>query len=890
MIDKKRYKSTDTSQPTAHTQTATSCAFVRQHQLPLPGWCCFEPSLAVRPPLCPQHLAYAHCNSTRRAGLLASLLAHRFLSTSQPATPTAMHPLPALPTAILHSVSTPPLPNYRYPTLPHSSSHPLPLPLPQSQHPSLMYVLPHPSSLPPPPLSFPLSPLFDVPGFPYPPPPATPYPAAAALPYDLTAYGQPLPPPPPPPSAFDYYHPGSDYSTAAAAMPPYGFYTQHQPAVPAASSTGLSFHSPPQTGHSPTPQPSSLSFQLPSTDLISTLPTSRSSSSQSQSQSPSHSCFHSSSHSSSRSSRSSISSRSPKRFVDTDAPVSTVAALDLSSPAHSFSHSSSTPSTPPYSAHHDRRSSAAVGTHTIDCQRATAAASNANANANSTMPTTPSGPTAVPMSPAHCPVKSEKSVEQGTDIQLPGLRVNVYMANSTHSPTSHSHSHSHSHSSTPSTTSPSLTHSPISLPSFTASTTSPSTSSPSSPSPSTPCSPISDELDAMDNAIDFQFAATGKPSRPIRHRKRRRKVSEISVMEVWRCANRPCDKIYKRTSSVSINRHKEVCEHRAITLGTLGDVSSKLSNASIFSLKEGTAGSNGAGSDVLTLIQQLLSVDGVSANAAGNISSSNGQNALSQLLNMATGGVSLEQLLTGALSEHLIRQLTAQLAPTPASNNTPAAQTAPPAATPAATSIPAAGRKRSYSSANGNGSASTGDLPALTRSTTTTPTSLASPHSAPPQAHKRITVTQLSENDIPSTPSPTSALNMHNFNLHSPHSAPPTPTYHHLYQQHQQQQQTPLPHSSYHARSHSASLNRQQYHTPQLIRGSFLGGAGGAGGLLAGLVGNDLVKAARVAGCGGEKMDAMAALSLKAAQVAMAQRELVANLFGHQHVTAMAIH
>ena len=413
----------------------------------------------------------------------------------------------------------------------------------------------------------------------------------------------------------------------------------------------------------------------------------------------------------------------------------------------------------------------------------------------------------------------------------------------------------------------------------------------------------------MDNAIDFQFATAYTPLRTIRHRKRRRKVDEINVCEIWRCGNAECSKIYKRTSSVSINRHKEECEYRVIGSEATDPLSQQQQQESGSSVS-----GSGSSADVMQLIQQLLSGE---SESGGGGSSTKVANPLTKLLSMATDGVSLEQLLTGALSEHLIRHLTAQQTSTTSpTTTTPAATLAALSSTttPLAVKTPAAaaaGRKRSYRTPSINSaSASTGDLPSLTRSSTTPATLATTQLSAPPHTpQKRIKVLVPRDDDVrvattadsipapmmmhmehPSTPSPTNALSVHLLSLHSPHSTPAA-SHHHYQMLHyqQQQQQYTLPHSVHHARAYSALMGRQHYNhhnTPQPVRGSFLN----SGGLLTGLVGNELVKA-RVAGVGEGKLDATAALSLKAAQVAMAQRELVANLFGHEQLlAALPIH
>ena len=75
------------------------------------------------------------------------------------------------------------------------------------------------------------------------------------------------------------------------------------------------------------------------------------------------------------------------------------------------------------------------------------------------------------------------------------------------------------------------------------------------------------EDDAINNAVDFgSFSKSSKASRKPRHRKKRRAVTDIDSHELWKCSFRPCDKIYKRTSSVSIHKHRETCEHRPISL------------------------------------------------------------------------------------------------------------------------------------------------------------------------------------------------------------------------------------------------------------------------------------------------------------------------------------
>ena len=57
-------------------------------------------------------------------------------------------------------------------------------------------------------------------------------------------------------------------------------------------------------------------------------------------------------------------------------------------------------------------------------------------------------------------------------------------------------------------------------------------------------------------------SARSASGRVFRHRKKRRKAVDIAPAELWHCSFAPCDKIYKRTSSVSINKHKLTCEHR----------------------------------------------------------------------------------------------------------------------------------------------------------------------------------------------------------------------------------------------------------------------------------------------------------------------------------------
>jgi hypothetical protein len=51
-------------------------------------------------------------------------------------------------------------------------------------------------------------------------------------------------------------------------------------------------------------------------------------------------------------------------------------------------------------------------------------------------------------------------------------------------------------------------------------------------------------------------------TRVFRHRKKRRKAADIAPGELWHCSFAPCKKIYKRTSSVSITKHKNTCQHR----------------------------------------------------------------------------------------------------------------------------------------------------------------------------------------------------------------------------------------------------------------------------------------------------------------------------------------
>ena len=642
----------------------------------------------------------------------------------------------------------------------------------------IMYVLTTPDVLlPATSYSQPLSPsTFDM-HFPFPPPPPTAsYPCDMSSMYGSTVMHLPAS------SDFDFSFPApptADEFAVADVDTPYCFQPQPQSAA-STQSTAASAHS------------------MPPADLISAFPSLLSSNSTSPS----------------------TSSRRLRGHVDTSAPVSTVAALHLPPPSAA---------TPPYSAHHDRRSSAAVGTHTIDNQRAhTSWQSYTGLTASS-------GPRAVRINsslsyPAFIPkVKEEPQVDSRSLhsslllgeanmlplLDLPDLRVNVDMANEFGS-----------YCHTPCTTSPDASHSPISLPSFTVSSIS-----------STPSTPVLADVEAMVNAIDFEFATTDKLMRPIRHRKRRRKVSEINPLEVWRCPNAPCEKNYKRTSSVSINRHKEVCEHRLGAAGKTGVGAGADQSAT-----------KSVGSEVLQLIQKLLS--GKAAND---------QQPLNQPMNMTTNDVSLEQLLTGALSEHILRSLTAQLT-TPALAASPAKPAAP-FVTP---TKPAAGRKRVFNSAT-----SMSELPSLMRASTTPNTQ---PSARP--THKRLMVAAPSESLVadtvralaysPSTPSPTGAMAFHSLTLRSPVSAPPA---------------SHLPRSTHHARSHSVSQGHQY---PQHVRGSFVDN----GGLLTGpigTVGNDLAKARAASGSSDEKVDAVSALSLKVTSVAQAQRELVASLFGHQY-------
>ena len=632
--------------------------------------------------------------------------------------------------------------------------------------------------------------------------------------FDLHPFAHPSPPPYPQhdgPSLYGLSMPPNydfSYSPQPPSFPPTATATATGTAGSDYAAYGFHSHSASSSSalpsHSACSSSSSLLHPMPPADLISAFPSRQSSSSSSASFSP---------------------PRLPQ-YVDTEAAVSTVAALSLSPRSSTC---------PPYSPHHDRRSSAAVGTHIMDNQhahRSTTQPGYHSANAQS-------GPMAVPITPSQShpdtrlvKVKEELLLDDSErSMQLSPmmhhsalLRVNVHMANECYPPFG--------------SASPDGSHSPMSLPSFTASSLS-----------SNPSSPVPADIEAMDNAIDFQFAATGKPLRPVRHRKRRRKVTEINPLEVWRCPHKPCDKIYKRTSSVSINRHKDVCEYKPLTAAATSAAEGAGKPVKGAEAPAGNKNKN----DVLQLVQQLLSSEQVGEN---------GQSPISQLLSMATGGMSLEQLLAGALSEQIVKSISAQLASTPV-----AAAAVRAASASAAPATPAAGRKRSHHST------ASSEMPALVRATST-PGMQATPHSAP-SLYKRIVTPQREDTTMavsPSTPSPTAALPFPSLSVHSPVSAPAVAR---------------LPHSTHHARSCSAALAR---HYPQPVKGSFLGNGGFLTGLV-GTMGNELVKARAAVAAAKEdhKVDATAALSLKAAQVALAQRELVASLYGHHHQQQQAI-
>jgi hypothetical protein len=51
----------------------------------------------------------------------------------------------------------------------------------------------------------------------------------------------------------------------------------------------------------------------------------------------------------------------------------------------------------------------------------------------------------------------------------------------------------------------------------------------------------------------------GVTVKPVRSRKRRRHLEDIPECEIWRCNSSPCAKIFKRTSSISIQNHRDTC-------------------------------------------------------------------------------------------------------------------------------------------------------------------------------------------------------------------------------------------------------------------------------------------------------------------------------------------
>ena len=98
-------------------------------------------------------------------------------------------------------------------------------------------------------------------------------------------------------------------------------------------------------------------------------------------------------------------------------------------------------------------------------------------------------------------------------------------------------------------------------------------------------------------------------------------MTDIKSTEIWHCQWGGCEKIYKRTSSVSINKHKETCEWRPVGWGTPGG---------------GVEGAVGEGGGVLTLgmLQGMLRGEG------------------------GAGGVGmLEGILAGAMNATLMQQL-----------------------------------------------------------------------------------------------------------------------------------------------------------------------------------------------------------------------------------------
>ena len=68
-------------------------------------------------------------------------------------------------------------------------------------------------------------------------------------------------------------------------------------------------------------------------------------------------------------------------------------------------------------------------------------------------------------------------------------------------------------------------------------------------------------------------ATTTKSAKP-RQRAHKRKTTELTDKERWYCPNHGCNKIFKRTSSISINAHKQQCQYARYGAGT-NAVSSK---------------------------------------------------------------------------------------------------------------------------------------------------------------------------------------------------------------------------------------------------------------------------------------------------------------------------
>ena len=82
--------------------------------------------------------------------------------------------------------------------------------------------------------------------------------------------------------------------------------------------------------------------------------------------------------------------------------------------------------------------------------------------------------------------------------------------------------------------------------------------------PSAAAAPPCDEEESDGGEAMEGADSSGPPAPKARTRNKRRRVEDISPHEIWRCPFPPCPKIYKRTSTISIQNHRIACAHRPV--------------------------------------------------------------------------------------------------------------------------------------------------------------------------------------------------------------------------------------------------------------------------------------------------------------------------------------